>query len=161
MFPFTAVEGLSGGDFLQDKIMMGALAGLIGALVQDLYGYIVKMIGLSDRGFIDFARVVILVNVDGGAMETVSAFMAHLIWDLLLGMLFAYIIKNTPTRYYYLIALIYGLSLWFIIQAAGAVFRLPLFFHIPASAALVTLVGAIFYSLAIAFIIGFLEKRYN
>jgi hypothetical protein len=87
------------------------------------------------------------------------ALIAHIIWDLLLGILFAYIINGTSSNYYYLKAFIYGLGLWFIIQAAGTLFRLPMFFYIPAWAALLTLIGAIIYSFGIAFTLRFLEKK--
>ncbi|HBF37734.1 MAG TPA: hypothetical protein DDW50_10470 [Firmicutes bacterium] len=146
---------------MNDKIILGALAGTIGAFLQDLCGYIAEIIGFSDRGFIDFARAVILFNIKSGALETFLASIAHIIWDLLLGILFAYLIKNTSDSFYYLKALIYGLVLWFMIHTAGTLFRLPLFFRIPASAAMATLLGAIVYSLGIAFIIKFLEKRPN
>jgi hypothetical protein len=146
---------------MKDRIIAGTLAGIIGAVLQDIYGYLVKVFGLTDRGFIDFARAVILYNVNDGGIETVLALIAHIIWDILLGILFVYIINSTSGNYYYLKAFIYGLSLWFIIQAAGTLFRLPLFFHIPAWAALLTLIGALVYSLGIAFTLRFFEKRNN
>lgn len=59
------------------------------------------------------------------------ATMAHIIWDLLLGILSVHIINGMTNSYYYLKALIYGLFLWFMIQVLGTLFRLPLFFHIP------------------------------
>ena len=141
---------------MKDKMMAGAVAGTVGAVLQDIYGYLAKAIGLTDRGFIDFARAVILYNINDGALETILALIAHIIWDLLLGILFAYIINSTSSSYYYLKAFIYGLALWFIIQAAGTLFRLPMFFHIPAWAALLTLIGAIIYSFGIAFTLRFL-----
>ncbi len=144
---------------MQDKIIAGSLAGIIGAILQDMYGFLVKVIGLTDRGFIDFARAVILSNINGGALETVLALIAHLIWNSMLAILFTYLIPNTSGSYYYFKALLYGLALWFIIQAIGTLFRLPMFFHIPASAAMLTLLGAVIYSLGIASTLRFLEKR--
>ena len=141
---------------MKDKMMAGALAGVIGAFLQDIYGYFVKAGGLTDRGFIDFARAVILFSTDDGLLETILAFIAHLIWDLLLGILFVYLINSS---YYYLKAFVYGLALWFIIQVAGTLFRLPMFFHIPASAALLTLIGAIIYSFGVAFTLRYLEIK--
>jgi uncharacterized membrane protein len=79
--------------------------------------------------------------------------------DLLLGIVFAYVIKSTFSNYYYLKAFIYGLVLWFIIQAAGTLFRLPMFFHIPAWVAFITLIGALIYSFGIAATLKFLEKQ--
>ena len=144
---------------MKDKMMAGALAGTIGAILQDIYGYLAKVIGLTDRGFIDFARAVILYNVNGGILETILALIAHIIWDLLLGILFVYIIQGMSGSYYYLKALIYGIALWFIIQVLGTLFRLPMFFHIPAWAALLTLIGAIIYSFGIALTLRLLEKN--
>lgn len=114
---------------------------------------------LTDRGFIDFARAVILYNIKDGTLETILALIAHIIWDLLLGILFAYIINSMSNSYYYLKAFIYGLALWFIIQVLGTLFRLPMFFHIPAWAALLTLIGALIYSFGIAFTLRYLEEK--
>lgn len=139
--------------------MAGALAGTIGAFIQDIYGYLVKIIGFTDRGFIDFARAVIFYDVKNGTTEVIVASIAHIIWDLLLGILFVYIINSMSSSYYYLKAFIYGLFLWFMIQVLGTLFRLPMFFNIPAWAALITLIGAVIYSLAIAFLIRVLEKN--
>ena len=146
---------------MKDRTITGALAGITGAVLQDIYGCSIKALGLTDRGFIDFARAVILYNVYDGVIETVLALIAHIIWDILLGILFVYIINGASGDYYYLKAFIYGLSLWFIIQAAGTLFRLPLFFHIPARAALLTLTGALIYSFGIAATLKFIEKKNN
>ena len=137
--------------------MIGALAGTIGALIQDAYGYLVKLTGLSDRGFIDFARAVVFYDVKNGTTEMIVASIAHIIWDLFLGILFVYLINSMSNSYYFLKALIYGLFLWFIIQVLGTLFRLPMFFHIPARAAIITLIGAVIYSLGIALIIKVLQ----
>jgi hypothetical protein len=152
---------MTGDDIMKDRVIAGALAGVIGAVLQDIYGCLIKFFGLTDRGFIDFARAVILYNVTDGGIETLLALIAHIIWDLLLGILFVYIIQGTSSSHYYLKALIYGLSLWFIIQAVGTLFRLPMFFHIPACAALLTLIGALIYSFGIAVTLRFFEKKSN
>lgn len=144
---------------MKDKIMAGSLAGFVGAILQDIYGFFVKVTGLSDRGFIDFARAVISSAVNGGVLETVLAFITHLIWDLMLAILFTYLFNSLSSSYYYYKAIIYGSALWFMIQTVGTLFRLPMFYHIPASAALVTLLGAIIYSLGIAFILRLVETR--
>jgi hypothetical protein len=146
---------------MKDKMITGAFAGIIGAVLQDIYGYLSKVIGLTDRGYIDFARAVTFYTIKEGPLETIMALIAHIIWDLLLGILFAYIIDRTSKSYYYLKAFIYGLALWFIIQVLGTLFRLPLFFNIPALAALLTLIGAVIYSFGIAYTFSFLERRNN
>ncbi len=144
---------------MKDKYIAGAIAGIIGALIQDVYAYLVKLLGFSDRGFIDFARAVIFSTVNDGTMEMIVASIAHIIWDLLLGILFVYIIERMSKSFYYCKALIYGSFLWFMIQVLGTLFRLPMFFHIPARAALLTLTGAICYSLGIALFVRVLGKR--
>ncbi|PKM87785.1 MAG: hypothetical protein CVU87_08955 [Firmicutes bacterium HGW-Firmicutes-12] len=41
----------------EDRLIGGALAGAVGGIIQNLYGVTVKVLGLTDRAFIDFAVV--------------------------------------------------------------------------------------------------------
>lgn len=139
-------------------MVFGASAGLLGGILQEVYGYLIKLTGFTDKGYIDFAKAVVFYEIDDGWLGTVLSIIAHLTLDLLLGILFAYIVKNTSRSYYYTKALIYGLATWFILQTAGTVLRLPLFFRVPAKVVLVTLIGAFLYSFGTAYALRLLEK---
>ena len=64
---------------MKDWIIAGTSAGIIGAVLQDIYGYLIKVFGLTDRGFIDFARAMILYNVKDGGIKMILALIAHII----------------------------------------------------------------------------------
>jgi hypothetical protein len=144
---------------MKDRMVYGAIAGAAGGVLQEIYGYLLKVYDLTDRGFIDFGRAVILYEVKDGALEIILAIISHLTLSLLLGILFAYIVKNASHELYYAKAFIYGLSTWFILHAAGTALRLPMFFNIPSPAALATLIGAFLYSFSLAYLLKIFSTK--
>ena len=144
---------------MEDRMISGAIAGAAGAVIQNIYSFLLRLWGLSDRGYVDFGRAIIFFQVKDGGLTFFLALVAHMTLDILLGILFAYIIKNSARRYYYIKAVIFSLVSWFFLHAAGTVLRLPVFFNIPAYAALITLIGASIYSLATAYILEILKRR--
>lgn len=53
--------------YLHDPIMHGAIAGLIGGIVQSIYGYTAKSLHFTDRIFMDYGEVIVLGQHKPGA----------------------------------------------------------------------------------------------
>ncbi len=146
-------------SLVKDRLVAGGLAGIIGAALQQAYGLIAKAIGITDRAFIDFAEILVLSKIFTGPLAFIVSSIAHLIVGLLLGVIFAYVIKLTSSNYYLLKGLGYGVVWWMLLMGFGTIFRLPVFSPIPPYAALSTLVGAAIYGLATAYTLGLLDKK--
>jgi uncharacterized membrane protein YagU involved in acid resistance len=142
---------------MEDQMISGAIAGTAGAVIQNVYSFLLRLWGLSDRGYIDFGRAVIFFQVKDGKLMSFLGLIAHITLDILLGILFAYIIKNSTSRYYYFKAIIFSLASWFFLHTAGTALRLPEFFNISSHAALTTLIGAFIYGLSSAYILRILK----
>jgi len=97
-----------------DRITGGAIAGIIGAIVQDVYGIIVKATGLTKVAFIDFAKVIAFGKPTPGIIATITGTLAHLTLEMILGTIFALIIMKSSSKYFLLKSLGYGAALSFI-----------------------------------------------
>ncbi len=143
----------------KDRLVAGGLAGLIGSLVQNGYGQLTKVLGITDIAFIDFAEVFLAREVYGGVIGFIVGSLAHAAVGVLMGVIFAYIIRFTSSRYYLLKGLGFGFILWFILSGIGTIFNLKDFAHIPPNTALSTLGGALIFGLVTAYALSFLERR--
>lgn len=146
---------------MKDRLVAGALAGAVAALVQDAYGLTVKALGITDRIFTDFAAVMIMFKPEKGALGFLVGLIAHVIVGIIFGIVFAYIILKTSSNYFLLKGLCYGLILWFLLLGLGTMWRLPLFTVVPPKPALVIFVGALLYGLVTAYILKLLDQRTN
>ena len=143
----------------KDRLVAGGLAGLIGALVQNAYGQTTKALGITDRTFIDFAETMLVREVYGGLSGFIIGTLAHAAVGIMMGVIFAYLIKFTSSRYHLLKGAGFGFILWFLLSSFGTIYNLKNFAHIPPNTALSTLGGALIYGLVTAYTLGFLERR--
>ncbi len=146
---------------MKDRLVAGGLAGIIAGLIQFGYGMIVKSLGLTDRIFGQFSDIVFGGRVYTGPLGFILGILTHLAVTITFGVLFAYIIEKTSSRYYIIKSVGYGFLLWFFLSGFGTVLRLPLFEYIPAQPALVILVGAIIYGLALGYTLKIIDKKSN
>lgn len=143
----------------EDRLIGGIIAGAIGGIIQNIYGTTVKALGLTDRAFVDFAAVLATFKVHNGISGYLVVSLFHLVFCAILGVIFAYFIKTTTSKYYWIKAVGYGLSLWFITLSAGTVFQLPLFKDIPLRSTYSTLIGALIYALVLGWVLRYLERK--
>ena len=144
---------------MKDRLVAGGLAGMIAGLIQYVYGLTVLQLGLTDRIFGQFSDIIFSGRVYTGLLGTVVSILTHLAVTLTLGVLFAYIIAKTSSRYYLLKGAGFGFLLWFFLTGFGNIFRLPLFVDIPVQSALVILAGAILYGLVLGYTLKLFDKK--
>ncbi|MBS4022638.1 MAG: hypothetical protein KGZ79_09485 [Dethiobacter sp.] len=65
----------------EDRLVAGAVAGTVAILIQTVYALTIKSLGLTDRIYIDFAKVIIMLENRPG----ISAFFIGLIAQLVIG----------------------------------------------------------------------------
>ncbi len=145
--------------FLKDRLVAGGLAGIIAGLIQYAYGLTVKGLGLTDRIFGQFSDVIYTARIYTGVLGFILSVLTHSAVSLVAGVVFAYIIEKTSSRYYMLKGAGYGFILWFFLSGFGTIFRLPLFIDIPQISALTILVGAVIYGLVLAYTLKLIDKK--
>lgn len=142
-----------------DRITGGAIAGIIGAVVQNIYGQIVKGIGLTDVAFVDFAKVIAFGKPVPGTISFISGLLAHLTLGMIFGTLFALIVMKTSSKYFLFKCIGYGAALWFITLGLGSIFKLPLFVGILPVPQLTTFVGAQAFGLATGYSLKIIQDK--
>lgn len=139
--------------------MAGAIAGCLGAAAQNIYGQTAKALGITDRAFLDFARIVLFHNSYGGVFGFIAGVIAHLTFGMLLGTLFAYVIYKSSNTHLYFKGSAMGAAIWFFSLGVGTLYDLPMFKGIPPIPALSIFVGAIIWGLVTAFSLKILEQK--
>jgi uncharacterized membrane protein YagU involved in acid resistance len=144
---------------MKDRLIAGGLAGIIAGLIQYVYGLATQALGFTDRSFGQFSEVVLNLHVYEGILGFIIGVLSHMAVALIFGVLFAYIIAKTSSRYYIIKGAMYGLVLWFLLSGFGSVLRLPNFTKVPPTSELDILVGAVLYGLVLAYTLKLLDKK--
>lgn len=144
---------------MKDRFVAGAVSGFLGAAVQITYGYITCDLGLTDRSFHDFGKVFIMSSPDKGIFSDFVGIISSLSNGVILGIIFAYLIYFTSSKFYLIIGAIYGIAFWHFFLGLGTMFRMPAFGVIPAGESFATLIGSIIYGLITAYMIKILDEK--
>ena len=144
---------------MNDRIVAGAIAGLIGGSIQVVYGYLAKALGLTDRSFVDFGKVFIMsLNINGILADFVGVF-SLLSNGAVFGIIMAYIISLTSGKFIIVKGVIYGTVLWHLFLGLGTMFKMPLFGYIPPNSSLTTLIGSLLYGVAVCYVLRVIDAK--
>lgn len=142
-----------------DRLVAGGVAGFIAAIISNIYGLTTKALGLTDRTFVDFAKVLIMYKPYPGILGYMVGEIAILTVGIFWGVAYAYIIKMTSSRFNLLKGWGYGIILWMLLSGFGTIFDLPLFKDIPPYAAINNFIESSIYGLVTAFGLNILDKE--
>lgn len=144
---------------MEDRLVAGGIAGMLGAAVQNIYSFAVKGLNLAEYTYSDFATTVLTNRVYSDPVGLLAGFIAYLAVGVILGVLFAYLIASTTSDYLYIKGLFYGLAMWFILTGFGTIFSLATFVGLPPIGALLILVGGLLFGVVTAHIIKILDRK--
>ena len=144
---------------VKDRLVAGALAGIIGGTVQYIYGTIIKAIGISGIAFKDFGEIIILSKDLKGLLSSIVGLIAHLTLAALFGVVFAFLIQQTSRNYFWVKTVGFSLAVWFFPLAVGTIFKLPRFSTMKPHESLLILLGALIYSFVTAYVLSLIESR--
>ena len=144
---------------MEDRLVVGGIAGLIGAALQNIYSFAVKGLNLAEHTYSDFATTVLTNSVYSDPVGLLAGFIAYLSVGVILGVFFVYLIAATSSDYLYLKGLLYGLALWFILTGFGTIFGLTTFRNLTPVSALSILVGGLIFGIVTSHIIKILEHK--
>lgn len=84
-----------------------------------------------------------------------------MVWDIFLGIIFAYMIKYTSSHFYLLKGLVYGTFVWWMIKVACTLFRIPIITGMPTRHVGVYLIGALLFGFVVAYTLKLLDTRWE
>lgn len=145
-------------NLLKNKTMLGALAGLISGLIKDVIDLLFYFLKISNNLFGYLASgIFIKPKIAHSAIGIIIGYLADIVMDGFLGVIFVYFIKLTEPEYIIIKGTGFGLVLWiFILGIVGAIKITT----VPAKNPLTVLV--MFFTHALfGLIIGFIVKKYG
>lgn len=136
----------------KDRLVAGAAAGFVGSIQTVITGIIFKSLGWADRAFYDYSTTLLgkLTYSDKGFFGFLMGVITQVAICVIFGILFAYIIKATSSRYLYFKGIGYGFILWMLLSSFGTIYNVPLFSDIPLNVAYTTLITASIYGFILA-----------
>jgi len=144
---------------MSDRFIVGVIAGAVGSILQAVYGYTGKSLGYTDRTFCDFGKAFIMFLPYKGLFADFVGLLSHVGNGIFFGIVFAYLILWTSSKYCLLKGAIYGMTLWHLFFGIGTAFKMPMFHQIPPQSAFFTLIGSLIYGLVTAYTLSLLEKK--
>ncbi|MGI6066631.1 MAG: hypothetical protein ACOYI2_09115 [Bacillota bacterium] len=143
---------------IRDKLVTGAVIGTAAFIIQNLYALGAKAFNIPTLTYVDYGRILLLSKVMKGTIAVIIGLIGHLIWEIILGVIFVYIILNTSRRYSFLKGIIFGASVWFFINLAATLFSIPVIAHVSPTTVTFFLIGSIIFGFTIAFTLNILHS---
>jgi uncharacterized membrane protein YagU involved in acid resistance len=91
-------------------------------------------------------------------MGFIAGIISHLVFGMLMGAIFVYLIKKTSSTHLYLKGIGMGITIWFFSFSIATLYNIPLFKDIPPTPALTTFAGSVIWGFVTAFSLKVLEK---
>ncbi|MBU7005227.1 hypothetical protein [Phosphitispora fastidiosa] len=144
---------------IKDRLINGAIAGAAGAVVQNLYAAAARLFGYTGPGYITYGKIVLAIEDNGGLLSNSLGLVSHLVWDIIVGILFAYIISSTTSRYYIWKGMLYGAAVWYLIKAGATIFKIPIIMGFYPETVVFFFIGALIYGLVVSYSLKVLDTR--
>lgn len=143
---------------IKDRLVTGAAAGIAGALAQNAYAYIARFLGWRGPVYEDYGQILLFYRIHKGVLPTVLGLLGHFVWDIIIAILFAYLIRQTSSRYYLLKGTLYGMIVWFFIKAGSTLFKIPVIINVMPGTVAFFFAGSVIYGLAITLCLRWLDR---
>ena len=145
---------------INDTFTRGVICGISGALVQNVLAFAAKLLGLTDTLYIDVAYAVLFNITSKGILSVIVSLIGHIIIDSFWGVIFAFLIKYTSSKFYIFKGIVFGCSIWFLVRVIiTKIFQLPVLAKNCPKTALFFLFGAAMFGLTIALVLKFLDDK--
>lgn len=142
-----------------DRFTAGAISGAFGAIAQNVYGSSAKAIGITNISFADFSKAILFNQTLAGISGFIVGILSHLAFGSMLGVLFAYLISKSSSKYYYFKSLGFGIGIWFWSLAIGTMYKINVFDKVSPLPAISIFVGALIYGFITGYTLKIIEKR--
>jgi hypothetical protein len=145
---------------INDRFVQGSIAGIIGAMVQNIYAYSVKLLGITDTLYLDVARDVLFNQKYHGPLVLIVSLLGQMVIDSFLGIVFAYLIKYTSSNFYLYKGIVFSWGIWFLVRVIFTkIIVLPIFANSHPPVELFFFCGAAIFGLTIATSLKMLSRK--
>lgn len=144
---------------MEDRAVAGALAGFASSILQEGYAQVIKAVEVTDRSYGDFAFCLVTSNQADEIPEMVVGILSNIAIGILMGVIFAFLLKIITSKHLFLKGFFYGYVLWMLLLGFGSVFRLPEFTDMKPVHSLVALGGSIIWGAANAYFFKLFYRR--
>ena len=142
-----------------DKLIPGAISGLIGGVVMVILDFPFKVLTHSNQGFIDLAQIFIMFQTTKGFISFFVGLIAHLVMTMNFGIIYMYIILKSSERLYLLKGIGLGLTTWFLLIVPTTLFKVPGFTIIPSITAFYHMIVSALFGIITIYAIKLLTKK--
>ncbi|MCW3489902.1 DUF6789 family protein [Dethiobacter alkaliphilus] len=147
---------------MNDRFVNGFLAGLIGGVVMTVLNLIsFYVLGLAQILYLDWASVLIFGYRFATTLEAVIGQIGQLFFAGVVGVLFAYLLAATTSRYYLIKGWVYGLVVWFGSYAITLLYDITPLNPIKPDTVISNMVTASVYGLVLAWSLKKLTDRHK
>ncbi|MHB1419200.1 MAG: DUF6789 family protein, partial [Bacillota bacterium] len=116
------------------------------------------LLGVNKLRNLDWASIVTFGHKPANMAEAIFGEFANLVFTTILGVAFVYVISRIVTRSnIYLRGIIFGVSLWFFINALAVMYKLP-DLNLTFGSVITNLISAIFFGLVLAIMLRYLDS---
>lgn len=138
---------------MEDRFTPGLFAGVIGDAFLQIYFSLLSVFKIISRTYADYGEILIMAKAHEGPLAYVIGVTLEFIIGGLLGIVFAYLLKYTTTKFYMLKAVCLAMASWLFFLVPGTLYKLALFEKVPPQDSFLMLIGSILWSIitAIAF----------
>ncbi|NLY76268.1 MAG: hypothetical protein GX075_13380, partial [Firmicutes bacterium] len=145
---------------MEQKIINGVLAGTIAGILKDVPDSIFhNVLKKTDLTFWDYAGIVMFGRHPHGFWETCFSFFFEIVFSILLGTIFVYLVERLNLKRRLLWGALYGGIVWFAIRAAVAGFQIKALLHNNLATSAANSFNSIIYGLILGFLVQYFEKK--
>jgi hypothetical protein len=136
---------------IDDRIVKGMIAGITAALVQNIYAYLCRLVGVTNVIYLDVAEAVLLNKNLNSLSALLVGFLGQLVIDGFWGCIYSYLIYRTSSQYYLIKGVFTGCSIWFLVRVIFTkIIPLPVLSENTPAIALFFFIGAALFGLTMA-----------
>lgn len=144
---------------MDDRFTRGLAAGFIGWMPTVIFNLISFHLNFSKLRFLDFAAVFIYGHKPHGTLETMFASLAVMAFMSVLGIFFAFLIKDIGSAHLWLKGWIYGNTIWFSIYAITLLFKVTEIETISLPSAFSNFLASSIWGVTMAYALIWLDKK--
>ncbi|MGF7186806.1 putative membrane protein [Desulfitispora alkaliphila] len=145
---------------MEDRFVQGSIAGLIAGIAMNIVNLILVMVfSFGEDLLVNYAAEMLLGSTPGFLFEYIISFVAHIVWTMLLGILFAYMILIVDSSYMLYKSWFFSITTWFLLYSVGILFEVPLLEVTSVSTATSNMITSSVYGLLLGYI--FMRLSHN
>lgn len=144
---------------MQDRFVRGFIAGISGMLIATIPNLLAYAQGISVSRYLDVAAVLLWGDIPKSTWESVLGWGATVAFCGILGIVFTYLLVYLGSGYLIFKGIIFGVTAWFLIHAAGALFKVPLLFKSTPQTSIVHLISAIVYGATVGYFLAWADRH--